>query len=361
MWLKKLTVCNCRIIKDSTVEFSPDLNYIYGNNGSGKTSLLEAISILSLGRSFRTSRISEVISYGEDSVLCSSIVESQEYGNKHIGIEKSSSSTKIRVNKQNIQSQAELSKILPVSIIHPLSHELITGGSSKRRRFIDWIAFYQFPEFHTLWKRYQMLLKQRNAALKSSKLSYALEHLTYELASLQAPIHQIRLEALDKFKSTIATYIPETLLKHTAALSLKTGLPSGINLDTESIVCYYNSKHEYEKKIGRTIAGVHSADLQILLNSKPAASSASRGQSKIISLLFHIAQNLTITQHGIIAIDDLSAEIDNENYKQLIEFIPSLQRQIFISATEQPLLTGGNKNHTAMFHVKHGVIKKHLS
>ncbi|MEE9304095.1 MAG: DNA replication and repair protein RecF [Thiotrichaceae bacterium] len=360
MWLSKLTVKNCRIVKDAKLEFNDKLNYIYGSNGSGKTSLLEAISILSLGRSFRTSRISEVISYGEDSLLCSSEVRCDDESIKRIGIEKTTSTTRIRVNRQSLQSQAQLSKILPVSIIHPLSHELISGGSSKRRRFLDWIAFYQFPEFHDIWKRYQQILKQRNASLKNPKLFYAIEHLTYELCELQAPIHKFRCEALEKLKQTMSEELPDFLLMQTPLLSLKTGLPNETPLDTEALVSYYNSKIGYEKSRGRTITGVHNADIQIHLNSKPAATSASRGQAKILSLLLHIAQNLTITQQGIIAIDDLAAEIDEKNYKQLIQFISNLERQTFITSTHQPKHNPKGSVESSMFHVKHGEIGKLL-
>ncbi len=353
MWLSNFTVKNCRIIKEAAVEFNPHINYIYGSNGSGKTSLLEAISILSYGRSFRTARISEVISYETDAILCTSTVESSKHGQKHIGVEKTPATTNIRVNRQTIQSQAQLSKHLPVSIIHPLSHELISGGSVKRRMFIDWIAFYKFPEFHNLWKRYQKILKQRNAALKNPRLYYALEHLTHELSKLQAPIYELRNEALVGIIETISTTIPSSLIKQTPELLLQTGFPSEVSLDTESIVTYYDSKLSQDKKRGRTLKGVHAADILILLNSNPASSSASRGQSKILSLVLHIAQNITISQHGIIAIDDLAAEIDKKNYKKLIDFIPELERQVIITTThKQETKSAG----ASMFHVKHGAI-----
>ncbi len=357
MWLSNLTVRNCRIIKEATLSLSPDINFIYGSNGSGKSSLLEAISILSIGRSFRTSRIAEVIRYEEEALLSTSIVSSEDFENKRIGIEKSTSKTLIRVNKQNIQSQSELSKILPISIIHPLSHELITGGSLKRRRFIDWLAFYKYPEFHHQWKLYQTLLKQRNAALKDPKLYYALEHLTYELCKLQQPIHSYRQQALEKLKQTIEDSIPSFLIEQSAQLTLKTGLPKDIGLDADSLVNYYNSKLSYEKLRGRTVQGVHCSDIVINLNGMPAVSSASRGQSKLLSLLLHIAQNITITQQGIIAIDDLAAEIDESNYRKLIDFVPSLNRQVIITSTHKPEVLP-NKLDYSMFHVKHGEVTK---
>lgn len=354
MWLSDITIQNCRVIGSEKLELSPHLNLIYGSNGSGKSSFLEALSILSFGRSFRTARISDVISYHKDSVLISAEAHDDAL-TKRIGINKSSNKTIIRVNRQNIHSQSELSKILPLTVIHPQSHELITGGSSKRRGFLDWIAFYQYPEFHGLWKRYQYILKQRNAALRSPKLSYALEHLTKELCDLQPDIHRYRDDALTTLNKTLTEITPDFLTGFKADLQLTTGLAAGIELDPHSLIKYYNSKLAYEQKIGRTSKGSHTSDLIISLAGNPAATSASRGQTKILTLLLLLSQSLTIKQKGIIAIDDLHAEVDEDNYTKLIDFIPSLDRQVFITSTTDPDQLSYDGSHK-VFHVKHGTL-----
>ena len=357
MWLSEFTVNHCRIIDNASLSFHPNLNYIYGDNASGKTSFLEALSVLSIGRSFRTSRISDVISYDNDYIRCTATLESSHSSQKNIGVEKSKNKTTIRINRKTIKSQAELSRMFPLSIIHPGSHELITGSANKRRRFVDWIAFYQYQGFHTLWKKYQSILRQRNAALKSPHLFYALEHLTYELAQLQQPIHQLRSNALNELSETIHQYIPKNLLKCNPVLSLGSGFPSKVNLDTDSILRYYNNKIADDKKRGRTLKGVHSCDLSILLNNKPAASSASRGQIKILSLLLHIAQSITLSKSGIIAIDDLAAEVDKKNYQMLCSYITGIDQQVFITSTHTPDPAGISQS-ASMFHVEHGKFKK---
>jgi len=360
MWISELTIINCRNIKNLEFEFSPNINFIYGSNGSGKTSILEALSMLSYGRSFRTSRIVDVISYDEGSIISSAILCSDTQGEKRIGIEKSRDKTTIRLNRQNINSQASLSKLIPISVIHPLSHQLITGASSTRRSFIDWIAFYKYPDFHDLWKHYQAILKQRNAALKNPKLFYAIEHLTTELCKLQKPIHSYRCSSLEQLNKTLDLLIPKPLQQFIPELHLRSGLPKGTSLEVDSLMNYYRSIYEYEKKRGRTLKGIHSANLEITLNGIAASTSGSRGQTKIISTLLHICQNLAINKTGIICIDDLSAEVDMDNYKLLIDFILNLGTQTFITSTLEPS-TDALDNNFKMFHVKHGAINNDVS
>lgn len=357
MWLSELTIQNCRIINKATLKLSPSVNYIKGANGSGKTSLLEALSMLSYGRSFRTSRISDVIQHKKKSVIATASLVTELNNEQPIGIEKSTTKTIIRVNKQSIQSQSKLSMVLPFSIIHPLSHELITGGSSIRRSFIDWIAFYQYPHFHHLWKHYRALLKQRNAALKQPRLSYALDYLTVEMCKLQQPIHECRLNVLTQLKETMNIIIPESLSMFIPDFSLTTGLPNNIQLDRDELISFYKSSEAYEKKRGRTLKGVHVSDLEISLSDKPASSTASRGQAKILAILLNISQSLTITQHGLLAFDDLSAEIDKENYDKLLIFILGLNRQTFITSTNFEHVHSDTMNiDYKMFHVEHGSI-----
>ncbi len=351
MRLLELTIQHCRNIKKANLEFSPHVNLITGSNGSGKTSFIEALSVLGYGRSFRTSRISEVIQYEKKALLVSANINSDSTGDTRIGIEKQPHKTQIRVNRKRIKTQARLSKILPVTIVHPLSYQVITEGSSRRRRFIDWIAFYLYPEFHTLWKRYNHLLKQRNAALKHPDLHYAIEHLTTELCQLQEPIYNFRKAALAQFKHTLHETTPSFLYSYIPEVTLTTGFPSSQILEAESLIQFYERKKHLDKKRGRTTSGIHAADLTITLKSKPAATSASRGQNKIISLLLHVAQSLTIQPRGIIAIDDLSAEIDHSNYKKLLRFVNELERQLFITSTEPIDQTD---TQAAMFHVEQG-------
>lgn len=356
MWIKNITINDCRSLKEVSLEFSSDLNIIIGSNASGKTSLLEALNILSKGRSFRTSHINEVISDNKDSVLISAaIVDSENNETSQIGIEKSRSKTKIRINKQDVYTQAELSSHLPITVIHPNSVDLITGSPAIRRSYLDWIAFYIFPDFLIKWKKYQHILRQRNICLKSPKHAYALDKWTEELVLLQPDLIKYRTEVVNLLQP-IVNEITKYLLKDLdIKIKLKTGFPKDLALDKDSLTNYYKEKREYELKVKRTTAGSHRADFDILIDSTPAVESASRGQLKLLAICLLLAQNNSISKtssgKGVLLIDDLAAELDSENKELLLKYLSTLNKQLIITSTGNISIDNFDPK---VFHVKHG-------
>ena len=360
MWIEKLQIQNCRILKNVELELCPHFNIICGDNGSGKTSFLEALSLLSKGRSFRTSRISEVINYNESTVLVSSSTKNKSGITCQIGIEKSPDKTHIRINKKDVYTQSELSRHLPITVIHPDSIKLITGSPSERRSFIDWLSFYLHNDFHSEWKKYQHILKQRNSCLRNKAHRYALDDWTKELIKLQPLIHNYRLDSLNKLHQKVMNISSELLGDIKCSIDLKSGFPQNLALDTKTLTEYYVEKLDLDIKLGRTQAGVHRADLIISMNGIPAIQSASRGQLKLIAITLLLAQNNTIhyekDSNAIIIIDDISAELDPRNKQILLDYLIKLDQQLIITT---PLSDKIVIENAKMFHVKHGVITKY--
>lgn len=360
MWIKNITIEHCRLLESISLELSPDLNLIVGPNASGKTSLLESLNILSKGRSFRTSHIDEVISENHSSILvAASIVDNvndiEDFS--QIGIEKSRSKTKIRINKQDVYSQAELSSYLPITVIHPNSIDLITGSPAIRRSFLDWIAFYIFPDFHSEWKKYQHILKQRNMCLKSNKHVYALDKWTEELISLQPSLTNYRKQVIKLLQPIVDDISKQLLNGIKVSLGFKTGFPKDININSKDLSEYYKSKQDYDLKIKRTSSGSHRADFSISLNDTPAMECASRGQLKLLAICLLLAQSSCISQtntgNGILLIDDLAAELDSSNKELLLKYLSQLDKQLIITSTSNIEFTGIKSK---VFHVKHGSI-----
>lgn len=361
MWIDHITVHNCRIIKNAKLSLSPKLNIIVGDNGSGKSSLLESLCILSRGRSYRSSRIAEIINHHANSILCSAQI-SHYTDNKTftVGINKTNKQTTIRINRQDVKSQAKLSKALPITIIHPDSVTLITGGPSVRRAFIDWIAFYQNADFYQQWKQYKRILKQRNRCLKEPSQRYALPYWTEQLIEMQAPLHKLRLNALQALKENIEIYQtvlwPDTELH----IELSTGFASDINLeDTTALHEIFNARQNNDIKSGKTFYGIHRSDLKIYINKTIAAQIVSRGQLKILSILLLIAQSASVStneaEKGIIAIDDLTAELDKQNHQRLLDLLTETKQQLIMTTTPQGMgLINVSSTDKKMFHVKHG-------
>ena len=364
MWIDTLNVKNCRSLKSIALQLSPYLNIIVGENASGKTSLLESIYLLSSGRSFRTSHISDVISHNEKEILVTANISFDELNHSHIGIEKSSSKTRIRIDKQDINSQAKLSLHLPITVIHPDSICLITGGPSYRRSYIDWIAFYLFPEFYPKWKSYQRILKQRNLSLKDSKHHYSIDKWTEELVSLQPDITQYRELALRELKPLLIESSSKLLRGKSIDIEFHSGLPKEIELTHDSMMKFYRSKLKYDLAIKRTSIGVHKANLKFFIDDKLAERSASRGQLKLLSISLLLSQSAAIKKdikggndnRGIILLDDFTSELDSINEGSLIDYLYKLKQQILLTTTHENI---SNDDFAGkMFHVKHGLISE---
>jgi len=356
MLLEQLTIHHCRIIKQAELDLSPSMNLICGDNGSGKSSVLEAVSILSKGRSFRTARIADVIRNDEETLLirAQSIEDDNHFT---IGIERSKNTTRIRVNQQDINTQAALSRYLPVTIIDPNSIELVTGSPSLRRAYVDWIAFYLFPEFHKIWQNYQRILKQRNLCLRVPSYLSALPQWTDELIKSQTLIQNYRERSLAILKPQLARLSGKLLDQHELKIKLTSGFAQTMDdLSFEAQRAFYLERRESDIKSARTLSGAHRADLQIFFNDHLAQISASRGQLKLIAIAMLLAQSRSIDpedkRKGIIALDDLAAELDGDNKQRLLKCLRELEQQLLLTTTQSeliPLFEGDR-----MFHVKHG-------
>ncbi len=357
MLLEQLSISHCRIIEAAELALSPGVNLICGNNGSGKSCILEAVTILSRGRSFRSAQIADVIRHGEESML---IRAKSSDGDNHfnIGIEKTRHSTRIRVNQQDLHTQAALSRFLPVSVIDPSSVELLTGSPALRRAYIDWIAFYLFPEFHKVWQSYRRILKQRNLCLRVPAYLSALPVWTDELIKAQIRIQDYRDRSLLVLEPQLNFLASALLENHCLSVELTTGFPKGVELSEEAQRTFYAERRDSEIKSARTLSGAHRADLRVMFNQQPAQHTASRGQLKLIVIAMLLAQSRSIDigheRKGIIAIDDLPAELDSDNKTRLLSTLRELDQQLLLTTTHPEIipLHGSDR----MFHVKHGVV-----
>ncbi|HIO93628.1 MAG TPA: DNA replication and repair protein RecF [Leucothrix mucor] len=359
MKLINITIENCRRIDKAVLELSPMINLIVGENGSGKTSIVEAFSILSSGRSFRTRRIVDVISKNKEKVLITSKLSSDDV-TLQIGIEKSSAETRIRINQIDIRSQAELSQYIPVTVIHPESIKLIVGSPSERRSYIDWVGFYLMPEYHRLWKHHQRILKQRNAYLRLNKIGGDFDYWTNELILAQAIIHEKRHFIISLLEENVEVFRNMLLPNNKISLRLGNGFSSNGELNTFNTLSFYKSKLEQEVKMKRTLYGVHKSDMKIILDDSPANISASRGQLKLMAILLYLAQSNAINkrggQSGVVIIDDISSELDRHNQALLLDTLSTLQQQVILTV---PVLSEVFSNiELKMFHVKHGVVSE---
>jgi DNA replication and repair protein RecF len=235
---------------------------------------------------------------------------------------------------------------------------LLTGSPSIRRSYIDWIAFYLFPEFHSIWQNYQRILKQRNLCLRVPKFLSALPVWTEELIKSQLQIIDYRERCLEVLNPQLENFSSQLLEGHSIKLKLTTGFAQAMDLSIESQREFYLERQDTDIKSARTLAGAHRADLQVLFNDQIAQHSASRGQLKLIAIAMLLAQSRSIdpddNRTGIIAIDDLAAELDGDNKLRLLSTLRNLEQQLLLTTTQSELIPLHEEDR--MFHVKQGKV-----
>src|SRR5690606_22461163 len=173
MSLVRLSVTGVRNLSAVTLAPSPRINLLYGDNGSGKTSLLEAIHLLGLARSFRSTRLSPVIQHEQQS--CTVFGQLDALAGAHqLGVSRDrDGEMQIRIDGQNARSAAQLAEALPLQLINPDSFRLLEGAPKVRRQFLDWGVFHVEPRFLPAWQRLQTALRQRNSWLRRGTLDSA--------------------------------------------------------------------------------------------------------------------------------------------------------------------------------------------
>ena len=168
MSLTYLKVHDFRAFETVTLEPGPKLNLIIGANGSGKTSLLEAIHVLSLGRSFRSAHTTPLIRYGAKSLQVFARYQNLTSASTNaLGIERDRHGYQVRIDGQDVSRLSELARVLPVRGITPDIHYGFYQSAKHRRALIDWGLFHVEQRFYPVWLEYRRTLKQRNALLRA--------------------------------------------------------------------------------------------------------------------------------------------------------------------------------------------------
>jgi DNA replication and repair protein RecF len=351
MPLAELRVDDLRCVESATLQFAPALNLIAGENGAGKTSLLEAIFLLGRGRSFRTRSSERLIRQGQPRLTVFGRTDDQPP--RQAGIEVSvEGGTRARIDGHHADSLLELSGVLPVQAIDPEIHKLVDQGPERRRRWLDWLVFHVEPSFGGDWARYSRALRQRNAALRSG--SEDVSAWDPELVEHGEAMTQARLRTLRRL-----TPILEENFDRFGGLGVKVGFTTGWLADTP-LAQALASHGDRDRKQGTTTAGPHRADVLLRRQQRVARETLSRGQQKLTAVAMVVSQ-LRLLQDELrrpatLLLDDPAAELDEKNLRRLFDELALLRCQMI--ATSLTPETALFQAPSATFHVEHGRVSR---
>lgn len=343
-----------RNLRSVDIQPHSQLNIIYGENASGKTSLLEAIHLLSTARSFRTHRIRHVIQHDKDKLTVFARLQTGPHTHQ-LGIERSKRKTDIRVDNETVHQASVLTRHLPLQLITPQVSHLLEQGPKMRRRFLDWGVFHVKHDYLANWRAFHRVLQQRNASLRQHQPAQQIAAWDKALIDAAMVITQCRQDYLAALLPILQDY-SQQLIQLQPELSYQQGWPTDETLDkvlAESL--------PRDRERGHTQYGPHRAELVFKFKGIPAQEILSRGQTKLFISAMQMAQVTHLANEQniqcVILIDDLAAELDRSRRAALIDLLMATQAQVFITVTEPGLLDIGPNQGHKMFHVEHGRVR----
>lgn len=355
MRVNTLSINNLRNIESALIEPDPVLSCFIGENGAGKTSVLEALVVLSKGRSFRSGQVSSLIGPCAPHIQVVSTIEDSLGKEHHLGMERGNKHWKVRHNQQDVSQLSELTEILPFVLLEPSSYTLVNGPPDGRRKYLDWGVFHVEHAYLPLWRRYSRVLKQRNAALRQRNQEMV-DSLNPQYFQLGEQVHEARKAHATTLIDTLSKTLPSfsSALGHVSFQYIKGW--SGDSLEESA-----NASFQRDSERGATGPGPHRADLSILLDGISAKDRLSRGEQKSLTSAMLMAQAKMICASGnnpVLLLDDLTSELDEEHASKVVESALEHNMQLWITGTHMPGFIKGLGAPFTMFHVKHGGVSK---
>lgn len=355
MHIKRVDISQFRNLQSTSFTPSPSLTIINGSNGSGKSSILEALHFIATGSSFRTNRLINVIK--QDSNCFTLFAELSNALTHRIGLKRCRDlNHQTRLDGNELSRRSELVQLLPLQVISPESISLLLEGSEGRRNFIDWALFHVEHSFHHHLTSYVRALKQRNALLKTG-LSNQYALWDAQLSEHGEIIDAMRKEYIQNITPVFNGFIEFLLPNLKLDITYRCGWPIEVTL-MEALT----TSIESDLRLKHTTVGPHRGDMSVKCDGIKAAELLSRGQLKLVVIALKLAQikllRTSSEKSPIILIDDLAAELDIEHRALLMNTVKQFSAQVFLTTPDLTLIDYSGWSDRKVFHVEHGQIKE---
>ena len=348
--LHELTLLDFRNIQN--IHFPPDsqINLIFGDNGAGKSSLLEAIDFLSRGRSFRTRLVRTLIREGCESLTVAAVLESgHRLGTRRIK-DRNVIRTESYLDSEAIPTQAQAAAALPVIVFHTNLAKQTQSDAKRWRSLLDWGVFHVKPAFSAAWKKYRHVLRQRNRLLLDRATHAALAAWDQQLVEQSEILDTLRREYAGRLINEVSTATAE----HAFPLDLDYVRGWDEQRDLGSVLAEAEAD---DRRVGYTRYGPHRATLRLFWERVPVSERASQGQQKMIAAHLVLAQVRLFAglskQRCVVLVDDLVAAFDERHCRWMLEELAKTGQQVFITATHD-IKDFAAGTTAKRFHMKHG-------
>ena len=363
MKIQHLKLLNFRNYEKMELSFSPKYNIIYGNNGVGKTNLVEAIYVLALTKSFRGSVDKVLIMNNKDVCRVEGVV-SEKYENKYKLILRKDGK-KVKINNTKIDKLGDYISNINVVLFNPDDLRFIKDSPSVRRKAIN----LEISQINNLYLKnlnmYNKLLKQRNSYLKilsvnSNSSSEYLNILTSKLVDLGEKIYDNRRKYIDYLNRLIGDIyygicgINDLKLEYVSDY---------LDLNKDDIILKYKKNLQKDILIGKTSFGIHHDDIKFKLNGMDIRDYGSEGQQKNAIIAYKLAEieifNDLKKNYPILILDDLFSELDKEKINNILKMINN-DIQVFITTTEIDKINKDMLSDSKIFKVVDGIVEEEL-
>ena len=340
--LEKIVISDFRNIALQELEFSPNINCISGNNGEGKTNLLDAIYYLSMTKSAFAASDRFNFRHGTDEFSLSGIYRMDNGLSSRFAMKISSKGEKkLRRDDKPYGKVSEHIGVLPVVMVSPSDNSLVSDSGEERRRFVNAVLSQMDREYMSAMQHYNRLLQQRNRMLKEPEVDRTLmEVIDMRMSALAGPIHEARRRFVDDIRPVVAEYY-KALSGDTEQVDIR----YESELSSSSLEGILASSFEKDRILKYTGSGIHRDDFVFMMNGHPIRRYGSQGQQKSFLVSLKFAQyEIMKRNYGfppVLLLDDVFDKLDMSRISNLLQMVASKDfGQIFITDSNKVRMSG---------------------
>ena len=362
-YITDIDITTYRNIDRASVTFSPGINIIYGENAQGKTNFMEAVWMMSGGKSFRGTKDRDMIGFDADAFrIEANVAKGSETVKITVACAKNNpkySGRMAKINNGAFVSPSKIAGNFYRVIFSPVHLNIISGGPALRRKFADACLCQMYPGFMENYRQYLHVIDQRNNFLKNIK-NYdkdqgdaIFDTLDATLATLGFEIYKMRKEFIELLAEYAGSYYDK--ISHGREKLTFVYRDMGKTRDEIHNKLVYN--RERDKILGYTSTGIHREDIDIYLDGKKAGEYASQGQQRSIVIAMKLAESDIMQQVTDVApavlLDDVLSELDSARQDYLLNNVKG--RQVFITSCHIERI---QMSESKKFYVENGVIRE---